>query len=285
MFIVAGTVGQVYIHISKDLPACLCIVFGIAVRKRITWMSCAVIYFWNLWNLIGFEDLLWGLEFLNKYLLSLITRKFHVFAIYEQKRKGRISLHNHDLNQFLLIITQILDNFCATVSWIFSSEPYIALCLAEFCWSKQRSVCVPRSELPAAQHGLSGRCFNIPVQSYLKTACEYFHWLKWALDQNQRLFQWVFHHTLLCWVHTEHLHDFSSSSGKYNVTSRVNWSLATYFPSLFIIQWQTFKMTPCTQEKKSLCHLWCSGCGFCILWHAECKHCFMFIRSVSSYTY
>lgn len=107
-----------------------------------------------LQNRIGFEDLLWGLEFLNKYPLSLITRKFHVFAIwvYGQKRKGRLSLHNHGINHFLLIITQILHNFCATVSWIFSSKPYIALYLTEFYRSKQQSVCIPRSELPAAQH-------------------------------------------------------------------------------------------------------------------------------------
>ena len=118
----------------------------------------------------------------------------------------------------------------------------------------------------------STTCQTDSLKSQFKAVwreCEYFHWLKWALDQNQRLFQrWVFHHTLSCWVHTVHLPDFSSSSGKYNETSWVTWSLATYFPSLFIIQWQAFKMTPCTQQNK-LCHLSCSGCGFSVLSHAE----------------
>lgn len=59
---------------------------------------------------------------------------------------------------------------------------------------------MPRWELPSAEH-----CLSDSLKSPSKATgrkYEYFHWLKWALDQNQRLFQrWVFHHTLSCWAH------------------------------------------------------------------------------------
>lgn len=42
-----------------------------------------------------------------------------------------------------------------------------------------------------------------------------------------------------------------------------SWQLN--FPSLFIIQWQAFKMTLWYTKNKLLCHLSCSGCGFYVL--------------------
>lgn len=232
----------------------------------------------EIWqSLRGLVDLLCGLEFLNKYPLNLITRKLHVFAIWVcgKRRKGSISLCNRDINNFFLIVTQILPIFSAIVSCIFPSKPYIVSYLTEFYWSKKQ--CQGQSFLLS-----STICQTDSLKSQFEAIwrqCEYFHWLKLALDQNQRLFQqWVFHHTLSCWVHAVHLPDFLSSSGKYNAASWVNWSLATYFPSIFSIKWQVFKIFPCTQKSKLWCHLSCSICGFCVLSCAEDEHCFIFIK-------